>query len=113
MARLSDKCNTRIVVRTQEGLEVSERISFCRGLPQGDALCPKLFTLCLNPIAWKLRASEGYRLSRPLNAKITNLLYVDNLKVYAASEGKLEKVLRDVKGAQGWRSGECTRLPPM
>ena len=96
IARLSDKWrNTRIVIRTQEGLEVSQRISFRRGLPQGDALCPKLFTLCLNPIAWKLRATERYRLSKPLNAKITNLLYVDDLKVYAASEGKLEGVFSE------------------
>ena len=27
-----------------------------KGLPQGDALCPRLFTLCLNPVAWRLRA---------------------------------------------------------
>ena len=89
---------------------MSERISFRRGLPQGDALCPKLFTL--NPIAWKLQATEGYRLSKPLNAKITNLLYVDDLKVYAASEGKLERVLRDVKGAMEdiglhWNEKKC------
>ena len=112
IARLSDKWNTSIVVRTQDGLEVSERISFRRGLPQGDALCPKLFTLCLNPIAWKLRVTEGYRLSKPLNAKITNLLYVDDLKVYAASEGKLERVLRDVEGAMEdiglhWNEKKC------
>ena len=72
---------------------------FCKGFPQGDTLCPKLFTLCLNPIAWKLRATEGYRLSKPIDSKITDLLYVDDLKVYAASEGKLERVLRETRVA--------------
>ena len=46
--------NTRIVANTKVGNETSPVISFNRGLPQGDALCPRLFTLCLNPVAWKL-----------------------------------------------------------
>ena len=86
-------------MRTKQGVEISERIMFSKGLPQGDALCPKLFTLCLNPIAWKLRATEGYRLSKPIGAKITCVLYVYDLKVYAASEGKLERVLGETRVA--------------
>ena len=59
-----------------------------------------------------MRATEGYRLSKSLNAKITKLLYVDDLKVYDASEGKLERVLRDVKGAMEdiglhWNEKNC------
>ena len=92
--------------------ELSERILFARGLPQGDGLCPKLFTLCMNPIAWKLHASEGYRLSKPINTKITDLLYVHDLKVYAASEAKLKGVLREVQAAMGdigllWNERKC------
>ena len=48
--RLSTKWNTRITVRKKRGVETSERIMFYKGLPQGDALCLNLFTLCLNPI---------------------------------------------------------------
>ena len=99
--RLSAKWNTRISGRTMQGTELSERILFPRGLRQGDALCPKLFNLCMNPIVWKLQASEGYRLSKPINTKITDLLYVDDLKVYAASEAKLKVVLREVQKAMG------------
>ena len=76
MEMLSAKWITIISVRTRQGTELSARILFGRGLPQGDALCPKLFNLCMNPIAWKLQASEGYRLSKPINMKITDLLYV-------------------------------------
>ena len=52
-------------------------------------MCPRLFTLCLNPVAWRLRATERYRLSKPIGVKVTDLLYIDDLKVFAASESKL------------------------
>ena len=55
--KLSKAWNTRIVTRTKLGMEMSETIQFRRGLPQGDSLCPRLFTICLNPISWKLAAS--------------------------------------------------------
>ena len=51
-----------------------------KGLPQGDSLCPRLFTLCLNPVAWRLRATEGDWLSKPIEVKV-----IDDLKVFAAS----------------------------
>ena len=32
----------------------------CRkGLLQGDSLCTKLFTIYINPVAWKIRATDG------------------------------------------------------
>ena len=55
------------------------------------------FTLCLKPIAWKLRATSGYKLSKPIY-KVTYLLYIDDLKMYASSESNLESVMRTVKG---------------
>ena len=60
---LCSSWNTRIVAKTKQGSEISEVINFNKGLPQGDALCPRLFTVCLNPVAWKLKSTEGYRLS--------------------------------------------------
>ena len=80
--------NTRIMAKTENGLETSEKIPFERGLPRGEALCPRLFTLCLNPVAWMLKATEGYKLSKPISIKITDPLYIDDLKVFAASESK-------------------------
>ena len=60
----------------------------------------RLLTLCsVNPAAWKLLATEGYRLSKPVNAKITDLLCIDDLKIYASSEGKLAKVMQDMRDA--------------
>ena len=51
--------STAVIAETKNGRELSEPIVFSRGLPQGDALCPRLFTLCINPVAWKLKATEG------------------------------------------------------
>ena len=78
-------------------METSEMIIFQRGLQQDNSFCPWLFTLCLNPTAWNLKATEGYKLSKPISLKITDLLYIEDLKVFAASESKLRRVLRSVK----------------
>ena len=47
--------NTTIGVTTKQPKETSEPIKFNKDLPQGDALCPKLFTICLIPVAWQLK----------------------------------------------------------
>ena len=73
--------NTRVTTQTKNGNETSNTIRFERGLPQGDALCPILSKLCLNPLAWKLAATEGYKMSKPINDKIMDVLYIDDLKV--------------------------------
>ncbi|PFX28868.1 Retrovirus-related Pol polyprotein from type-1 retrotransposable element R2 [Stylophora pistillata] len=110
---LSASWITKIVATTKQGSEKSTTIRFHKGLPQGDALCPRLFKLCLNPVAWILNATEGYRLSKPLSTRITNLLYVDDMKVFAASETKLNQVLRSTCTAMQdmglhWNSKKCS-----
>ena len=110
---LCEGWSTRVVTRTTRGNEESDLIRFKRGLPQGHALCPRLFTLCINPVAWKLAATEGYRLSRPVSTSITHLLYMDDLKIYAASESKLNRVLKSAKDAMEdirleWNQTKCS-----
>ena len=109
---LSRSWSTRIVTTTRKGREVSDIIRFRKGLPQGDALCPRLFTVCLNPIAWKIRATEGYRLSKPIDTKVTDLLYIDDLKIFAASESRLNCVMKSVRPAMEdvglqWNPKKC------
>ena len=113
--KLCSAWNTGIVANTKVGNETSPVISFNRGLPQGDARCRRLFTLCLNPVAWKLCSTEGYRLSRPVGSKVTNLLYIDDLKVFAASQAKLNIVLKMTKEAMEdiglqWNPKKCNVL---
>ena len=50
-------------------------------------------------MAWRLRATEGYWFSKPIEVKVTDLLYIDDLKVFAASESKLNRVLKETRGA--------------
>ena len=101
MEKLANSWNTRIVAQTTQGKEISPTIRFKKGLPQGDAFCPMLFILSLNPIAWKVRATvqatEGYRLPKPISTKITHLLYIDDMKLFPASESKLKRVMTVAK----------------
>ena len=53
-------------------------------------------------MAWQLKASEGYKLSKPISAKITDLLYVDDMKVFGTSAMKMTRVLKTTK-----ESTEC------
>ncbi|PFX29473.1 Retrovirus-related Pol polyprotein from type-1 retrotransposable element R2 [Stylophora pistillata] len=107
--KLRKSWNTRVVATTKLGREKSEPIKFLKGLPQDDALCPRLFTVCLNPIAWKISASEGYKLSKPISVKVTDLLYIDDLKVFASSESKLSRVMESTKTA--WRMSDSNGTP--
>ena len=71
-----------------------------------------LLILCLNPIAWKVRATEGYRLSKPISTKITHLLYIDDMKLFAASENKLKRVMTVAKNGMEstglkWNEKKC------
>ena len=56
-----------------------------RGIWQGDSFCVQLFTMCLNPIAWYIRSTEGYSISKDKNRKVTHNLFVDDLKTYHKS----------------------------
>ena len=66
--------------------------------------------MTLNPVAWRLRA---YRLSKPIGVKVTDLLYIDDLKVFAASESKLNRVLKETREAiqdigLHWNQKKCS-----
>ena len=103
--------NTRIVTTTKCGPETSRCSRFNRGLPQGDSL----FTLCLNPIAWSLEDTEGYKLSKPVSAKVSYLMYIDDLKVFVSSEAKLNRVLESTSAAMEdieltWSPKKCNLI---
>ena len=56
-----------------------------------------IITVCLNLIAWKISASEGYKLSKPISVKVTDLLYIDDLKIFASLDSKLNHVMASTK----------------
>ena len=62
-----------------------------------------------------LKATEGYKLSRPIGSKITDLLYIDDLKIFAASQAKLATVMKSTQTAMKdmglrWNSKKCSVL---
>ena len=97
--KLSKSWNTRVVVTKKQGRETSEPIRFFKGLPQGDVLCPRPFTVCLNPVTWTVSVSKGYKLSTPISVKVRDLPYINNLKIFASSESKLNRVMESTKSA--------------
>ena len=114
IAKICRSGNTRVVAVTRKGRETSQPIMFNRGLPHQEMryICPRLFNECSNPIAWNISATEGYRLSKPISFKVTDLLYIDDLKIFAASERKLNWVMNMVKTTMehvglAWNSKKC------
>ena len=96
VTKLCNSWNTKIVTTTKIGPEVSDVIHFNRGLPQGDSLCLRLFTICLNPVAWKLHVDS---LNQSVPKSHIYLLYIDDLKVFAASTQKLRTVMKSTRTA--------------
>ena len=74
---------------------------------------PEAFYHLPKPHRRSLKATKGYRLSKPLNTKVTDLLYIDDLKIHAASEKKLNTVLRSTRGKMQhiglqWNPKKCS-----
>ena len=61
--------STRQIADTKTGEETLSPIHPKKALLQGDSLCPRLFTIYLNPLAWKIRTMKGYTLSKPIQLK--------------------------------------------
>ena len=73
--------NTNLEVTTNKGKEATGPIKVNRGILQVGSFCVRLFTPSLNPIAWYLRSTEGYKLSHAPDRKITHALLVDDSKL--------------------------------
>ena len=68
--------------------------------------------ICLNPVASKISASKGYKLSKLISARVTHLLYIDDIKVFASSESKVSRVLESMQVAMEdiglqWNPRKC------
>ncbi|XP_030754980.1 uncharacterized protein LOC115881577 [Sitophilus oryzae] len=76
----------------------SPKIPIRRGIFQGDSFSALWFCLALNPLS-RIINETGYGFSlRTRNRRhlITHLLYMDDLKIYAATKNQLENLLRTV-----------------
>ena len=60
-----------------------------------------------------LKATKGYELSKPIGNVVTHLLYIDDLKIFAASREKLRRAMAAVRGAMKdigfeWNERKCS-----
>ena len=89
--------STGLVAYTKTGKETSSPIHLKKALLQGDSLCPRLFTIYVNPLAWKIRTMKGYALSKPIQLKITQLIFIDDTTLFTENKRELYPALKEVK----------------
>lgn len=74
----------------------TKEVCIKRGIFQGDDWSPKWFCLALNPLSNILnRSNYGYKLDD--QAKLTHLIYIDDLKLFARGAAQLEGELELVR----------------
>ena len=93
---LTGKWSTKVGLQTKDSISVTDIIRYLTGLLQGDCLVLLLFILCINPMSYLLNKNcEGYQIGPPgeRHTKITNLLFVDDLKTFSSSRDSAMKQL--------------------
>ena len=75
-------------IKPPDTMETIGPIKLIQGILQGDSFCVRLFTICLNPIAWFPRCTEGYTFPHRIQEKITHLLFMDDLNTFHKSTSK-------------------------
>lgn len=98
LERAMDRWETMLVLRLGGPVTViTDTIRIRRGIYQGDSLSPLLFCVAMNPLSSVLNRTEvGARVcgNQADSTKVTHLLYMDDIKLYARSAEGLESLLR-------------------
>ena len=85
----------RVELRAEERSIAETKIQ--RGIFQGDALSPLLFIIAMMPLNYILRkCTAGYKLTRS-QEKISHLMYMDDIKLFAKNEKELETLIHAVR----------------
>nr|CAI5864221.1 unnamed protein product [Callosobruchus analis] len=97
LTKTMESWRTNIHLKTQEGHIQTDELHIRRGIFQGDSLSSLWFCLCLNPLSNTLNSTKyGFdiRHQRVNQHKINHLLYMDDIKLYAATEVQLRELLK-------------------
>ena len=85
--------NTLLTVNGQ----ILVQVQIQRGIFQGNSLSPLLFVVTLIPLTIIFRQTQfGYQISKN-TAKISHLLYMDDMKLYGKSTAELESLSSIIK----------------
>ena len=88
---------TSLHLHTNETELESEMFQIKNGIFQGDSPSGLHFVICLLPLTWLInKANIGYKLSSS-NQKISHLMFMDDLKLYAPNDKQLKKLIDTVK----------------
>ena len=88
--------NTKLQIRTNNCQLTSNTIDIKRGIFQGDPISGLWFCLALNPLSAMLNNTKyGHKLkcNKTTEYTLSHLLYMDDLKLYAATRSQLEKLI--------------------
>ncbi|CAH0721715.1 unnamed protein product, partial [Brenthis ino] len=92
------KWTTTLALRTEKDNLTTTPIKIARGIFQGDSLSPLWFCLAINPLSSILNSTEnGYTIDREAKVKITHLLYMDDIKLYASNRNQLNHLLKQTE----------------
>lgn len=70
-------------------------INIKRGIFQGDSLSPLWFCLALNPLSLILNNNQmGYRPNKQNPERLSHLLYVDDIKLYAETQQHMQSLIK-------------------
>lgn len=95
--RMMQHWTTHIELKSGGEAIKTDVIKILRGIFQGDSFSPLLFCIGLIPLSHKLNEQRaGYDLQEGTK-QLTHLLYMDDLKCFAASDKKQERQLKLVK----------------
>jgi len=88
---------TRMCLHAENKPIETEDIKIECGIFQGDSLSQLLFCICLIPLIGQLNRLNTRYEEHTTKTKISHLLYMDDLKLFAKSEKGLEKQIQTVK----------------
>ena len=87
---------TSLTLNHENGLISTDKFLINTGIYQGDCPSGTLFIFSLLPLSWLLKESKlGYRLNK--ETTISHLLFMDDLKLYAANDQQLNNQIKLVK----------------
>jgi len=88
---------TRLCLHTENNLIETDGIKIHCGIFQAESLSPLIFCICLICLTEELnRLNTGYE-EHTTKTKISELLYMDDLKLIAKSDEELKKQIQTVK----------------
>ena len=92
-----EKWKARFILKIKQEVMQSQPIEIRRGIFQGDSLSPLLFCIALIPLTNEPnRADRGYQV-HGTERKISNLLYMDDLKPLGRNENDLKNEMKIVQ----------------